>query len=246
MVASSPHPVLAIGFRIHDSLSAFVAQYLRQIKMALLLVAHLSLFGLFVPELRNAFGNLALLLLLVILFLSPLSKLLRMRLLLQLMTFRRQLGIWFAYLVTVHGVGYLLDPHWFALSETGLEGLRNITSPYSLGVIAYVLTLPLLFTSNNISLKFFRANWRRIQMLVYPVLVFTLLHVFLISRSGLTPSQLTVGLVQTALLLGVYVLLKALATKNFLPFLERFIGYIGEQYGVYQRESVLIQPQQSK
>jgi sulfoxide reductase heme-binding subunit YedZ len=222
-------PFLQVSFRAHDGLSAFVAQHMRRIKVGLLLLAHLSLFGFFFPEMRKDFGEQARNLLLFILFLSPLSKIFRARLLIQLMTFRRELGIWFAYLATVHGVGYLLDPDWFAFVLT--PELFDPASPqirFLFGLIAYVLTLPLLLTSNNFSTRLLKSNWKRLHYLVYPLFVLVLFHNFVFPSSDATK------VFEAFVILGAYLLFKLLAWRNFLPPLAELIRQIGSRYGTYQ------------
>lgn len=226
-------PVFDVTFFLHDRLSEFLTKYFREVKIGLLLIAHLSLFGFLFPEMRKEFGSIARLLLLFILFLSPLSKIFRMRILAQMMSFRRELGIWFAYLATVHGVGYLIDPDWFEfIFDFQATAPFGIQPTFFFGVTAYILTLPLLFTSNNLSVRILKANWKRMQMLAYPVLVFTLLHASLLSRSD--AAILTPGTIKALVIAGFYVFLKLLTQRNFLPPLVRLIQYVSDRYRAHQ------------
>ncbi len=232
-------PILRVGFYAHDRLADFLAKHFTQVKFFLLLVAHVSLFGFFFPDMRREFGSLARTLLLFILFLSPLSKIFRIRLLAQLMGLRRQLGIWFAYLASVHSLGYVFDPLWSDfIFHSQAEGPFGIQPTYFFGSIAYVLTIPLLVTSNNFSVRLLRVNWKRVQALVYPVLFFTLLHSFLLSRTGkLDGTLVSIGLIQTALVVGVYAFLKLLARKNVWAGLIQFNDLVVERYVAYRAQS---------
>ena len=220
-------------FDVHDWASAFLAKHLFTLKKVILVVAHLSLFGLLLPDMRRDFGQIAEIMLLGILFLSPLSRIFRIRLLLQLMGLRRELGIFMAYLATVHGVGYLIDPEWVAVFvEPYLLGnVFPINLTYFFGGVAYVLTLPLLFTSNDLMQRFLDSRtWKRLHRLVYIVLVLVLLHHFSID-GGMDAS----GWFQTIAILGSYIFMKLLAwKKDFLPLLNQVIGVVATRYRDYE------------
>lgn len=201
------------------------------VKRALLIVAHLSLLGFLFPDLRRSFGSWALALLLGILFLSPLSKLFRVPFLLQLMGLRRELGIFMAYLATVHSLGYLLDSAWasFFITPYILSDPWLIDSRYLLGLLAYVLTLPLLFTSNNMAIRFLGGrNWKWLHRLVYPLLFLTLFHKFL--RPG--SARLADIISPTIIFLG-YLCLKVVAENSSLLPVQRFSGWIVTRYQAY-------------
>ncbi len=220
-------------FGLHDWASTFLVKHLFTLKKVILVVAHLSLLGLLFPDMRRDFGEIAEIMLLGILFLSPLSRIFRMRLLLQLMGLRRELGIFMAYLATVHGVGYLIDPEWVAVFvEPYLLGSAFPINPtYFFGGVAYVLTLPLLFTSNNLMRRFLNSGtWKRLHRLVYLVLVLVLLHHFSIN-GGMD----VFGWLQIIAILGAYIFMKLLAwKKDLLPPLNRGIGVVATWYHDYQ------------
>lgn len=230
-------PILRAGFVVHDTVSGFLARYLKQVKIALLAVAHLSLLGLLFPQFAQDFGSFARDILLVILLASPLSRIFRTKLLYQLMSLRRELGIWFAYLALVHGLGFMTDPAWSEIFiQPYMSHPSDILPRYIFGILALILTLPLLITSNNLSLRILKGNWKRLHWLVYPMFAFVLLHTFL-PDSGRAGSEL-VGWVLFGLSFGGYVLLKMLARNNFLAPLRDVIGYIGNRYGEYVKSGV--------
>ncbi len=223
--------ILEILFTAHDRVSAFLAKHFFLIKKLILIVAHLSLFGFLFPEMRKDFGSYAIVVLLVLLFLSPVSKLLRARLLLQLMGLRRELGILMAYLATVHGVGYLIDPDWFSFLTTPylMGDFFSISPRYLFGFGAYALTLPLVLTSNNLAQRSLGGkNWKRLHTLVYPLLVLALFHKFL------RPNGASVqDLLMPAFILLSYVVLKILAWKNIFSPLAKVIAWGAARYHDY-------------
>ena len=221
---------LSFVFFLHDTASALLAKHLLLIKRLILLGAHLALLGFFFPGLRKDFGELAINLLLVILFLSPASKIFRTRLLLQLMGLRRELGITMGYLATIHGLGYLLDPAWFTLLITPdlAKGLSFVDPALLAGFITYCLTLPLLFTSNAWAQRTLGgAKWKLLHRLVYGVFFFALFHRYLIRGGD------SANLIQVILLLFAYGLAKVLAWKNFLMPLQKSIDWVAGEYRVY-------------
>ncbi len=228
-------PLIIIGCRLHDMLSEYITHHLKGVKSGLLIVAHLSLLGLLFPQYSKTFGSAAEYLLLFMLLVSPLSKLFRMKLLYQVMGLRRELGIWFAYLAIVHSVGYMSNPDWFGVFiAPHLSEPAAILPRYIFGIIALVLTLPLLITSNALSLRLLRGNWKRVHFLVYPLFATMLLHIFLPRNAGMESDL--IGWIQFILAFGGYVLLKILAKRNVITPLREVIDFVGKRYRDYQEE----------
>lgn len=224
------HRCLTLSFWFHDWLSDWLASHFILVKRVLLVVAHLSLFGFLFPTWRSEFGSAGGNLLIVILFLSPLSKIFRMRLLQQLMGLRRELGILFGYLVTVHGLGYAIDQSFAPVLEQALvTPLWSGQNPVLLGLIAYGLTLPLLFTSNNLATRLLGGSrWKRLHRIVYIMALLAVLHRFTIRGMDLW------SLTQAMMLIVAYIGVKLLAWRNFLAPLRQLIDWVGEQYAAYR------------
>lgn len=223
------HSILVVLFRTHDGLTDFLVKHMVGIKRGLLIVAHLSIFGFFFPELRKDFGSQAINLLYVILFLSPLSQILGIRLLLILMSYRRQLGILMAYLATVHGLGYLLDPLWVqtVLGIQSSPPFSPIDPRYLVGIAAYFLTLPLLLTSNTLSVRLLKQNWKRVHFLVYGVFAFAVLHQFTVGRGFAD----TGSVIQAILIILFYVLVKFWAHQGLPVPLQKLQESVELKYG---------------
>lgn len=223
-------PLLRIAYRLHDLASDFLVKHVFTVKRGILVMAHASLLGFLFPEIRKEFGELAANLLIVILFISPLSKIFRMRLLLQLMMLRRELGIMMAYLATVHGVGYLIDPDWYAFIVAPMltGNIWGEDPRYVFGLLAYALTLPLLLTSNALAQKYMGAKWKLLHRTVYLMFAFAIIHRFLVKGAPVFV------IFEIVLLLGSYGLAKVLAWKNFLPPLVTAIRLVAEDYRRYK------------
>ncbi len=227
-------PLLHIAYRLHDWVSDFLTRHVFSVKRGILVLAHLSLFGFLFPEMRKDFGELAANLLIVILFISPLSKIFRMRLLLQLMMLRRELGIMMGYLATVHGVGYLIDPDWYTFIVTPMftGDIWGEDPRYTFGLLAYALTLPLLLTSNALAQKYMGAKWKLLHRTVYLMFAFAIIHRFLMKGA---PAFVIFEII---VLLGAYGLAKALTWKNFLPPLVTAIRLVAEDYRRFKQSVV--------
>ena len=200
-------------FWVYEGVTKFLRKYYREIRIALLLIAHASLFGLFFPGLRNGFGEWSRDLLVLILFVSPLARIFPISLFHLIMGMRRELGILFAYLATVHGIGYLMDPVWFPLPLSSyVASPSQMGYPLLLGVAAYILTLPLLFTSNAFSIRFLKKRWKPLHRLTYVVFVLGMIHAFAIRHAS--------GIWDAAFVISVYLALKVLAkSPNVAPIL---------------------------
>ncbi|MDO8566422.1 MAG: ferric reductase-like transmembrane domain-containing protein [Candidatus Moranbacteria bacterium] len=227
-------PFVIFCFDVHDLASEYIAKNFLLIKRSILIVAYLSLFGVFFPDLRKGFGSLAEYMLLLILFLSPLSKIFQARLLLQMMGLRREFGILMGCLAIVHGVTYFLDPVTFSLNIEPYLNTRFFSMPplFYFGILSLILVLPLLLTSNNFSLRFLGGEkWKALHRLVYVILFTALLHIFFVQSVG--RGYNAVELIQPAGIIFGYVLLKVLAWKNFIAPLRDIIVSVGERYGKY-------------
>ncbi|MEI8104208.1 MAG: ferric reductase-like transmembrane domain-containing protein [Candidatus Moraniibacteriota bacterium] len=235
--------LLSVCFRAHDLLTDFLVRYMVTLKRLILVGAHLLIAGVFFPELRLQYGSLAFNVLLALLFLSPIAKILRMRLLLIAMGYRRQIGILMAYLAIVHSVGYLIDPAWFDvfLRPYLTSNIWRMQPQFLGGVIALVFTLPLLFTSNNLSTQVLGKNWKRVHFLVYPLFVSATVHKFTAARGF----ENTSSLVDAALLIALYILLKWWAYRGLPELVGRIPEMIALKYREYS-ESKLIVSKSSK
>lgn len=224
-------PLLDISFRLHDVTCDGIAKYFLLLKKTILLIALFSLLGAFYPLVFRQYGELSGNLLIILLFLSPLSKIFRMRLLLQLMGLRRELGILMGYLALVHGLGFLIQFGDFSLLIPPADPvLANFFLPF--GFIGLFLIVPLLLTSNSISVTFFGVFWKKIHYLVYPAFFFIVLHRMLSGEDGGSGTKVF----EVILLIGTYGMLKVLAWRPFFPFMRNFIALVAREYGIYRQK----------
>lgn len=229
--------ILFFGFFGHDVVVEILLRYTSSIKRLLRVGSYLVLLTFFLPIFtlfRRDFGEIAGNLLIVILFLSPLSVLLRMRLLLILMGFRRELGILMGCLALVHGLGYFLSSSF--LWETGKTFFESGVFVWERGLVTglmgLLLIFPLLMTSNNVSLRFLGGkSWKRLHRLVYPAFFLIVWHQFFMGA----PHQSWIPLFQAIFLLSAYSLAKFLVWRpETFPWLQEAVKVIGVRYRQYR------------
>lgn len=233
-------PLVVLCFWLHDFASGFIAENFLLIKRIILVIAFVSLLWIILPQMRRSFGSLAEGMLLGILFLSPLSKVFRMKLLAQLMGLRREFGILMGCFALVHGVAYFIDPTSFSVDIAPYLNTRffSMEPLFYFGILALLVTIPLFLTSNNLSVRLLGGRkWKILHRGAYVILVTMLLHILFLRsiRRGFNVLEL----VQPMSILFGYVLLKVLAWKNFLPFLRDTISYVSDRYAQYKKEGMI-------
>ncbi len=129
-----------------------------------------------IQALEHEYGKLALQFLIAGLCVTPIRRFVG----LNLLKFRRLLGVVAFVYVALHLlVWLLLDVQVFS------HIVRDIVKrPYiAVGLLAFVVLLPLAATSNNLSIRWLGAQrWRRIHVLVYPAVVLAGVHYVLLSK----------------------------------------------------------------
>ena len=128
-----------------------------------------------VKALEHELGEIALQLVIVGLCISPMRKFTGVNLL----KFRRAIGlIAFAYVLL-----HLLV--WAVLDVQSLDRVIAdiIKRPYiTIGMAAFVLMIPLAFTSNNRSVRWLGAAWRKLHLLTYPIAILSAVHFIWLSK----------------------------------------------------------------
>lgn len=227
-------PFFVLCFRTHDWCSDFLAQHMRAIKKALLVIAYISLAGAFFPDARNEFGKAALAMLTFLLFLSPIADILRMRFLRLVMGLRRECGILMACFATAHVFGFIMDPLWtsFVASLSWPDHIFSVSSYLLFGLVAYFFLLPLWLTSNNIAMRALGGKkWKVLHRLIYGIFVAAVLHYML--RRGIAAGGDIMVLLQSFFIFFTYAALKFLAWRNVVSPLRTLIAVVATRYDAY-------------
>lgn len=129
-----------------------------------------------IKALEHELGELSLQVMILGLAITPLRKLVG----LNLMKFRRAIGVLTFYLVFSHFLVWLvLDVQ--ILSQVWADILKR---PYvTVGFGALLLMLPLVITSNNWSIRKLGPRWRKLHKLVYPAVVLGGVHYVMLTKT---------------------------------------------------------------
>jgi sulfoxide reductase heme-binding subunit YedZ len=147
-----------------------------------------------VKVLEHALGEAALYTLVAGLAITPLRRFLG----LNLLRFRRAIGLACFFFVTAH----LLT--WAVLDVQRLSAVWTdiLKRPYiTVGMAAFLLLIPLAVTSNNWSLRRMGPDWRRLHVLVYPAAFLGALHYALLVKGFQLKPLVFLALVLVLLLL---------------------------------------------
>ena len=109
--------------------------------------------------------------LLMTLSITPLRKFLDLSWLIQ---YRRMLGLFVFFYASVHLLTYIWFDQFFNVQTI----IRDIIKrPFiTLGIVCWLLLLPLAVTSNQAMIKLLKKNWARLHKLVYGIAILGLLH----------------------------------------------------------------------
>lgn len=147
-----------------------------------------------INALEREYGELALKLLVASLCITPM----RRHLGLNLLKFRRALGLLaFAY-VTVHFAV------WAILDVQSLERVWSdiLKRPYvTVGMVALLLLIPLAATSNNRAIRRLGARWRLLHRLVYPAALLAAVHFIWLSKGFQIEPLVYLGVISVLLAL---------------------------------------------
>jgi len=128
-----------------------------------------------IKALEHELGEIALQLLIIGLCISPLRNHFRIN----LIKFRRTFGLLAFIYVALHLLVWLvLDVG--IVSQIWSDILKR---PYiTIGMLGFVLMLPLALTSNNWSVRKLGTGWRKLHLLVYPVVVLGAVHFIMVKK----------------------------------------------------------------
>ncbi|MDA7423689.1 protein-methionine-sulfoxide reductase heme-binding subunit MsrQ [Thalassococcus lentus] len=128
-----------------------------------------------IKALEHELGEIALQLLIAGLCITPLRK----HLGINLIKFRRAIGLLAFFYVTLHLLVWLvLDVQ--ILSQIWADILKR---PYiTVGMLGFVLMIPLAITSNNLSIRKLGVQWRKLHKLTYAIALLGALHFIMLSK----------------------------------------------------------------
>ena len=153
-----------------------------------------------IEMLMRKLGEMALRLLIGVLFISSLAQFSFLR---SLQNLRRLIGLTAFYYVSLHLITYVFLDHFFNFSFI----LKDIYKrPFiTFGFSGFILLLPLVFTSTNSMLKKLTFKvWKKIHYLIYIVVLLGVLHFYLLTKADKTEPFIYLSIVRLLFIWRVY------------------------------------------
>jgi len=131
-----------------------------------------------VEEMIRTLGDWGIYFLLIGLCISPLRRLFGA---MWLIRYRRMIGLFAFFYISMHFLGYIWFEQFFSVDEIIKDIIKR---PFiTIGFINFLLLILLAVTSTNAMMKRLKKNWGRIHRLVYPVTMLALLHYFMMVKA---------------------------------------------------------------
>ena len=153
-----------------------------------------------IEMLMHKLGEMALRLLIGVLFISSLAQFSFLR---SLQNLRRLIGLTAFYYVSLHLITYVFLDHFFNFSFI----LKDIYKrPFiTFGFSGFILLLPLVFTSTNSMLKKLTFKvWKKIHYLIYIVVLLGILHFYLLTKADKTEPLIYLSIIGLLFICRVY------------------------------------------
>ena len=161
-----------------------------------------------IKEIYPIFGNIALFLIVITLFIKPISLILpSIKIFTEIRRYRREMGISTFYFALSHFIGFL------TANNFSKEWMNYISFSNGLiyGIFALSILVILFLTSNNLSVRKLKKNWKKIQRIAYIALLLILVHIALINPENIL---LAFTLFITYIILKILEIKKITFTKN--------------------------------
>ncbi len=127
-----------------------------------------------------------------------------------LLRLRRMLGLFAFFYVSAHFITFIWFDHWFDVGEIFKDVLKR---PFvTVGFAAFLLFLPLAFTSTNAMMRKLGRNWQRLHRLIYAIAILGVIHFWWLVKRDLT-EPIVFALV-LAVLLGFRLYWRASEARN--------------------------------
>ena len=209
---SKYHTCIRIWISISFIDYMFSSRYVNKTKPLILVLLLLPSFvwvGMFIngnlginpiEMLMHKLGEMALRLLIGVLFISSLAQFSFLR---SLQNLRRLIGLTAFYYVSLHLITYVFLDHFFNFSFI----LKDIYKrPFiTFGFSGFILLLPLVFTSSNSMLKKLTFKvWKKIHYLIYIVVLLGVLHFYLLTKADKTEPLIYLSIVGLLFVWRVY------------------------------------------
>ena len=135
-----------------------------------------------------------------------------------LLKLRRMLGLFAFFYACAHFTTFVWFDHWFDVGEILKDVVKR---PFvTIGFAAFLLFLPLAFTSTNAMVRRLGRNWQQLHRLVYVLAPFGVIHFWWLVKRDLTEPAIFAIVLAGLLGLRLYWRSKAAHGRNRNPVAE--------------------------
>lgn len=160
-------------------LEKILNKYRTYFSITIIILSFLGLYHTRTLTWEKESGEQALNVLWIILWLPIFARVFQIDLAKSLMWLRKELGILMGALAFIHS-GIYLVPYFSQLSTKWFWIMNGTLSYMAFWFFALILTIPLVLTSNNWSMRILWKRWKTLHRTVYLIVIFTVIHVVLL------------------------------------------------------------------
>ena len=132
-----------------------------------------------IQKLDRELGDWALIFIIFSLSIRPLAELSRNK---EFIAYRRMIGLFAFFYVCLHLVSYVGLNLQFSFNDLIQDILKR--NFIAVGIVAFVLLIPLAVTSNKLMIKWIGGRqWKKLHFMIYPIALLAILHFFMMVRA---------------------------------------------------------------
>ena len=153
-----------------------------------------------IERIMDEFGLMALRLIILTLMISSIANIKAFK---SIVTFRRMIGLFAFYYVSLHFSTYIFLDHFLDLQFI----IKDISKrPFiTFGFISFLFLIPLAVTSTNSMTKKLGFNlWKKLHYLIYPAAILSSVHFYMLVRANKSEPAIYMGIIILLLLYRVF------------------------------------------
>ena len=153
-----------------------------------------------IERIMDEFGLMALRLIIITLMISSIG---HIKIFKSIVTFRRMIGLFAFYYVSLHFLTYIFLDHFLDLQFIIKDIIKR---PFiTFGFISFLFLIPLASTSTNNMIKRLGFKlWKKIHYLIYPVAILASMHFYVLVRADKTEPVIYMGIIILLLLHRIF------------------------------------------
>ena len=112
-----------------------------------------------------------------------------------LVPLRKEFGIMSGLFIVVHSYDFFARKDLNILTAIFDAKYWSLDSALTWGILGFITVILLLLTSNQLSIRLLRRQWKNVQRLAYPLFFFSAVHIILVNKEKMTETLVPVFLV---------------------------------------------------